>query len=111
MYISNVTSDIQTQHNLIVSSINTTNTNLTTTNSNLAITNSNLATTNSNISNNYVDKSNAQTIFGTKTISTLYATKIYSYPAPIYYNTTISSSLSNMIYLNLKSGCTAITMH
>jgi hypothetical protein len=126
MYISNVTSDIQTQLNSIVSSINTTNTNLTTTNSNLtttnsnltttnsnlAITNSNLATTNSNISNNYVDKSNTQTITGTKTISTLYATNLYSYPAPVYYNTntTISSSLSNMIYVNLTSGCTTITM-
>ena len=88
-----------------MSSINTTNSNLTTTYSNLA-------TTNSNISNNYVDKSNTQTITGTKTISTLYATNLYSYPAPVYYNTntTISSSLSNMVHVNLTSGCTTITM-
>ena len=82
----------------------------------MATTNTNLATTNTNISNNYVDKSNTQTITGTKTFSTvnvtnLYATNVFSTNVPIYYNsnTTISTSLSN-VYVNLTSGCTTITM-
>ena len=119
MYIQNVSSDIQSQFNSLVSSINSISTNL---------------------SDNYVDKTSAQSITGEKTFNDLNAGLITtqnltlsnpsyyfqkrtlflsnlneinyssSYPGVVYYNSTPSTmaeNLPNNCYIHLTSGCTS----